>query len=83
MTKNSGGATIDRGPEPRPDRGEVGEAAGNVREQGEDPSPGDGRGHQAGSAGAEDDGVVAFRRHGAARDRRATKGAAARVMAGL
>lgn len=41
MTKNSGGATINRGPAPEPDRDEVGEVAGNVREKGEDASPDD------------------------------------------
>jgi hypothetical protein len=41
MTKHSGGATINRGPAPEPDRDEVGEVAGNVREKGGDPSPDD------------------------------------------
>ena len=41
MTSKSGGATINRGPAPRPDRDKVGEVAGNVREKGEDPSPDD------------------------------------------
>ena len=41
MTKHSGGATINRGPAPEPDRDRVGEVAGNVRAKGEDPSPDD------------------------------------------
>ena len=41
MTKHSGGATINRGPARPPERDEVGEVAGNVREKGEDPSPDD------------------------------------------
>lgn len=41
MTKHSGGATINRGPAPEPERDRVGEVAGNVREKGGDPSPDD------------------------------------------
>lgn len=41
MSRNSGGATINRGPAPEPDRDEVGEVAGNARRKGEDPSPDD------------------------------------------
>ena len=41
MTRNSGGATVNRGPAPEPDRDQVGEVAGNARRKGEDPSPDD------------------------------------------
>ena len=41
MTKHSGGATINRGPAPEPDRDTVGEVAGNARAKGGDPSPDD------------------------------------------
>lgn len=41
MTRNSGGATVNSGPAPEPDRDEVGEVAGNARTKGEDPSPDD------------------------------------------
>lgn len=41
MTKQSGGAAINRGPAPRPERDEVGEVAGNASGKGEDPSPDD------------------------------------------
>jgi hypothetical protein len=45
MTKHSGGATINRGSAPEPERDEVGEVAGNAERKGEKPSPGDrGRG---------------------------------------
>lgn len=40
MTKQSGGDTIKRGPQPPPGDA-VGELAGDVRRKGEDPSPGD------------------------------------------
>ena len=41
MSSNSGGAAVNRGPAPEPDRDEVGEVAGNARRKGEDPSPDD------------------------------------------
>jgi hypothetical protein len=41
MTKHSGGVPINRGPAPGPDRDRIGEVAGNAREKGEKPSPGD------------------------------------------
>ena len=41
MTKRSGGDTINRGPAPRQGRDDGAAVAGNARERGEDPSPGD------------------------------------------
>ena len=41
MTSKSGGPTINRGPAPAKDRDEAGEAAGNARGKGQDPSPDD------------------------------------------
>ena len=41
MSKNTSGVTVNAGPAPEPDRDEVGEVAGNVREKGQDPSPDD------------------------------------------
>jgi hypothetical protein len=52
MTRKSGGATINRGPAPAPERDEVGEVAGNVRRKGEDPSPDD---RERGETSAADD----------------------------
>ena len=37
MTQENGGATVKRGPAPRPGREKAGAVAGNVRQQGEDP----------------------------------------------
>jgi hypothetical protein len=41
MTRNSGGATIDRSSAPEPDRDEVGGRAGDARAKGKRPSPDD------------------------------------------
>ena len=52
MTSKTGGATLNRGPAPEPDRDPVGEVAGNAREKGEDPSPDD---RERGETSAADD----------------------------